>query len=68
MTTCAIIVAIQNITQSYIEQMLQDDFTPLATNTYNCFHPHFDSFLTSVYANIAHHQKTTLVPSMLVLL
>jgi hypothetical protein len=34
----------QEKTQSYVEQMLGDDFIPFAIETYGCFHFHFDSF------------------------
>jgi len=53
----ASIVAVQDKAQSYIERTLRDDLIPLAIKTYNCFHPHFDSFLNfCVHAYIAHHQ------------
>jgi hypothetical protein len=49
------IVAAQDKAQSYIEQRPRDDFIPLAIETYSCFHPRFDSFLTScVHACIVH--------------
>jgi hypothetical protein len=63
----ATIVVVQDKTQSYIEQVPRDDFIPLAIETYGCLHPRFDSFLTScVHAYMAHHQQTSLVPSMLI--
>jgi hypothetical protein len=66
-TTHATTIAIQNKTWSYIEQAPRDDFIPLAIKTYSCLHPRFDSSLTScVHANTAHHQQTSLVPSMLI--
>ncbi len=47
--------------------MLKDDFISLAIETYGCFHSHFDSFFIScIYANIAQHQQTSLVFSMLI--
>jgi hypothetical protein len=50
-------IAIQDKAQSYTKRALGDDFIPFAIETYSCFHPHFDSFLTScVHACIIHHQ------------
>jgi hypothetical protein len=50
-------IAIQYKAQSYTKRAPRDDFIPLAIETYSCFHPHFDSFLTScVHACIIHHQ------------
>ncbi len=46
-TTHVAIIAVQDNPQSYTKQALGDDFIPLAIETYNCFHPHFDSFMTS---------------------
>jgi len=41
---------------SYTKQTSRDDFVPLAIETYDCLHPHFDFFLTScVHANIIHN-------------
>jgi hypothetical protein len=55
MITHAMVVAVQNKARSYIERML-DDFIPFVIETYNCLHPHFDSFLTSyVHAYIVRH-------------
>jgi hypothetical protein len=55
-TSHATIVAAQDKTRSYTKQTLKNDFIPLAIKTYNYLHPHFDSFLTCVRANIARHQ------------
>jgi hypothetical protein len=67
MTMHAVIVTLQNKAQSYIEQVLGDDFIPLAIKTYSCFHLHFHSFLNSyVNACITHHEQTSLVPLMLI--
>jgi len=47
--------------------MPKDDFIPLAIETYDCLHPHFDSFFTSyLHADIVHHQQISLVPLMLI--
>jgi len=63
----ATIVAVQDKAQSYIEQAPWNDFIPLAIETYNCFHLHFDPFLIScVHASIVRHQQTSLVLSMLI--
>jgi hypothetical protein len=63
----ATIVVVQNKAQSYIKQMLIDDFIPLAIKTYCCLHPHFDSFFISyVHANIICHHQTSLVPLMFI--
>jgi hypothetical protein len=67
MTTHAMIVVVQDKARSYPKQTSRNDFIPLAIKTYNCHHPHFDSFLTScVHACIIHHQQTSLVPSMFI--
>jgi hypothetical protein len=51
-----VIVVAQDKTWSYTERALGDDFIPLATETYNCFHSRFDSFLAScVHPCIIHH-------------
>jgi hypothetical protein len=66
-TINATIVSARNKAQSYTECMLEDDFMPLAIETYGSFHPHFDSFFISyVHANIVHHQQTSLVPLMFI--
>jgi hypothetical protein len=66
-TTHATIIIAQDKAQSYIEWAPRNDFIPLAIETYGCFHPHFDSFLSScVHANITCHQQTSLVPSMFI--
>ncbi len=63
MTTHVMTIATQDKAWSYIEQMPWIDFIPLTIETYNCFHPCFDSFLTfCVDAYIVHHQQTSLVP------
>jgi len=52
----ATIVA-QNRAWSYIEQVLEDDFIPIAIETYGCLHLCFDSFFTScVHVYIVRHQ------------
>jgi len=67
MTMYAMIVASQKKAQSYIERVPRDDFILFAIETYNCFHPCFDSFLTScVHAYITHHQQSSLIPLMLI--
>jgi len=69
MITHATIFSVQNKTQFYIEQMLGVDFIPLAIETYNCFHLHFDSFLTfCVNVNITCHQQNSLLVSMFTLI
>ncbi len=61
----AVIVIAQDKARSYIERAPRDDFIPLAIETYRCFHPCFNSFLTScVHACIARHQQTSLILSM----
>jgi len=63
--THASMMAAQKKTQSYFEQTLGDDFIPFAIKTYRCFHYHFDSFLTvCAHTIIAHHQWSSLIPSM----
>jgi hypothetical protein len=44
-TTHESMMAIKKKTQSYVEQTLGDDFTPLVIEMYGCFHFRFDSFL-----------------------
>jgi len=44
-TTHAMMMAIQEKTQSYAKQALGDDFIPLAIETYGCLYSRFDSFL-----------------------
>jgi hypothetical protein len=57
MTTHTTIIATQDKARPYIKRTPREDFIPLATKTYDCLHPHFDSFLTScVHACIIHHQ------------
>jgi hypothetical protein len=49
-------VATQDNARSYTQQVQGNDFIPLTIETYDCFHPHFDSFFTScLHANIARH-------------
>jgi hypothetical protein len=44
-----------------------NDFIPLAIETYSCFHPRFDSILSScVHATITCHQQTFSIPWMLI--
>jgi hypothetical protein len=67
MTTHAMMMATQEKTRSYIEQTPSDDFIPLVIETYGCLHFRFDSFFTAyAQTTIAHHQRSSLVPSMLV--
>jgi len=67
MTMYAMIVAIQNKTQSYTKRVPRNDFIFFAIENYNRFHPHFDSFLTFfVHAYIVHHQQLSLVPLMFI--
>jgi intracellular septation protein A len=50
------IIVVQNKARSYTERVLGDDFIPLAIETYDCIHFHFDSFfIFCVHANIARH-------------
>ncbi len=55
-TTHAMMMVAQEKTQSYVEWTLDNNFI-LAIETYECFHSHFDSFLTT-YAQtiIMRHQ------------
>jgi hypothetical protein len=56
-----------NPRHSECHQVLGGDFIPFAIKTYGCFHPHFDSILTScVHTNITRHQQTSLVPLMFI--
>jgi hypothetical protein len=49
----AITIVVQNKIRFYIYQTARNNFIPLAIETYDCFHPCFDSFFTScVHANI----------------
>jgi len=67
MTTHATIAVIKDKAQSYTKRASRNDFIPLAIETYDCFHPCFDSFLTScIHACIICHQQTSLVPSMFI--
>jgi hypothetical protein len=45
MTTHATTMVTQEKKTSYAEQTPDDDFIPLAIETYGCFHFRFDSFL-----------------------
>ncbi len=61
----ATIFVVQNKKWYYIKQVLKDDFIPLAIKTYDCLHPHFDSyFISCVHISIIYYQQTFLVPSM----
>jgi hypothetical protein len=42
-------IVTQDKARSYTEQAPKDDFIPFAIETYDCFHPCFDSFPTSCY-------------------
>jgi hypothetical protein len=67
MTTHAMMMVVQEKTQSYVERALGDDFIPLTIETYGCFHFCFGSFLTTcTHTTITHHHWSSLVPSMLV--
>jgi hypothetical protein len=46
-TTDAMMMAVQEKTQSYTERALRDDFIPLAMETCGRFQSHFDLFLTT---------------------
>jgi hypothetical protein len=66
-TTHAVAIVVQNKARSYTKQTPRNNFIPLAIKTYDCLHLHFDSYFTSyVHANIAYHQQTSLLPSMLI--
>jgi hypothetical protein len=47
MITHAMMMAVQEKTQSYAERTPCDDFIPLAIETCECFHSCFDLFLTT---------------------
>jgi hypothetical protein len=49
MITHAMIIVMQEKTQSYVKCTLKDDFIPLAIETYGCFHSHFDLFKFLVF-------------------
>jgi hypothetical protein len=63
MMTNAMMMVVQEMTQSYVERAPSDNFIPFAIEMYGCFH----SFLTA-YAHtiIVHHQWFYLVPLMFV--
>ncbi len=65
-TTYAIAIVIQNKARSYTKRAPRNDFIPLAIETYDFFHLHFSFFTFYVHANIACHQQTSLLPSMLI--
>jgi hypothetical protein len=46
-TTHVVMMDIQEKTRSYTKQTLDDDFIPLAIETYECFHFYFNSFLSA---------------------
>jgi hypothetical protein len=48
MTTHVVTIVIQN-NSSYIKWTLENDFIPLAIETYGYFHPRFDPFWLLVY-------------------
>jgi hypothetical protein len=67
MTTFTTMMVAQEKTWSCIERTLGNDFIPLAIETYGCLHFCFDSFFTTcAHTSIAHHQRFSLIPSMLV--
>jgi hypothetical protein len=45
--THAVTIVVQDKARFYIEQVLGDDFIPLAIETYDCFHLYFDFFFAS---------------------
>jgi hypothetical protein len=56
----------QEKTRSYDEKAEGNDFIPLAIEMYGCFYFRFDSFLTTcAHTIIVHHQRSSLVRSML---
>jgi hypothetical protein len=66
-TSHVVTIVAQDKAWSYIEQVLGDDFIPLAIKTYSCLCPCFDSFLIScVHVCIVCHQQTPLVPLMFI--
>jgi hypothetical protein len=46
MITYAMMMAIQENTQSYAKRALHDDFIPIVMETCGCFQSYFDLFLT----------------------
>jgi hypothetical protein len=55
-TTHQVTVVAQDKAWSYTKWMSRNDFIPLAIETYDCFHPCFNYFLSScVHASIACH-------------
>jgi len=65
--THVVMMAALKKTRSYDEQTLGYDFIPLAIKTYGCFHFHLDSFFTPcAHTIITCHQRSFLIPSMLV--
>jgi hypothetical protein len=66
-TKHAMTMVAQEKTRSDIKQTPDDDFIPLAIETYGCFHSHFDSFfITCAQTIIVHHQRSSTVPLMLI--
>jgi len=62
-----VMMATKEKTWSYVEWAPCDDFTPLVIEMYECFHPRFDSFLTTCAQTIImRHQRSFLVPSMFI--
>ncbi len=56
MMTMHVVIVVVHKARSYTEQMIKDDFIPLALETYDCFHPCFDSFsISCVHASITCH-------------
>jgi hypothetical protein len=67
MTTHATMMLVEENTQLYVEQASSDNFIPLAIKMYGCFHFRFDSFfIACAHTIIACHQRSSLVPLMLV--
>jgi hypothetical protein len=62
MTTHAMTIIVQDKARFLTERTSKDDSLPLTIETYGCFNPHFDSFLTSyIHTYITHHRQTSLV-------
>jgi hypothetical protein len=60
-------MVVQEKTRSYTKRTLGDDFIPFTIETYGCLRFPFDSFFIACTQNIiTRHQRSSLIPSMLV--
>jgi hypothetical protein len=67
MTTHAMMMLVEENTRLYVKRTSCDNFIPLAIEIFGCFHFCFDLFfITCAHITIACHQRSSLVPLMLV--